>query len=102
MAFRNDPIVIGLRPGRQTNSAPPPESPREGRPDSEVPPVDPAGTKVEQCRAAYAEFRELASRTERRWQWIATITGASGIGLGVAIGIWQGKQRALAALPGSK
>ncbi len=105
MAFRNDPIVIGLRPERQTSTAPPPPSPRENRPTvpiAEVPSTDPTGATLDECRAAYAEFRELAIRTERRWQWIAAITGASGLGLGVAFGLWQGKRHVPTALPGAK
>jgi len=59
--------------------------------------VDPA----EACRQAYTEFREMAAKTERRWQWIAAISGAAGLGLGAAVGVWQGRRRANAALPES-
>ena len=93
MAFRNDPIVVGLRPEQTTSNA---GAQREGRPDA-AEPVDPA----EACRQAYAEFRELATKTERRWRWIAAITGVAGIGLGAAVGVWQGRRHALAALPES-
>ena len=94
MAFRNDPIVVGLRPD-PAPSTPRAEVHREGRPDAE--PVDPA----EACRQAYAEFRELSTKTERRWRWIAAITGVAGVGLGAAVGVWQGRRHALAALPES-
>lgn len=97
MAFRNDPIVVGLRPNAATPS-PGPEVQREGQPAATPPPTDPA----EACRQAYAEFRELATRTERRWQWIAAISGAVGIGLGAAVGVWQGRRHAsTTALPES-
>jgi hypothetical protein len=95
MAFRNDPIVVGLHPG-PTPSPTTGGPQREGRPDTAAP-AEPA----EACRQAYAEFRELAAKTERRWQWIAAITGAAGIGLGAAVGVWQGRRRANAALPES-
>ena len=101
MAFRNDPIVVGLRSG-PAPSPPSPDVQREGRPGTAPPgaptnPADPAET----CRQAYAEFRELATKTERRWQWIAAISGAAGLGLGAAVGVWQGRRRANAALPES-
>lgn len=101
MAFRNDPIVVGLRPG-PTASPPSAGPPREGHPPNATPtdPVTPADP-AEACRQAYAEFRELAAKTERRWQWIAAITGAAGLGLGAAVGVWQGRRRANAALPES-
>ena len=101
MAFRNDPIIVGLRPGPTTT--PPSAGPsREGRPP-EVPPADPVNPTdpAEACRQAYAEFRELATKTERRWRWIAAITGAAGLGLGAAVGVWQGRRRANTALPES-
>jgi hypothetical protein len=104
MAFRNDPTVVGLRPGsaKPATSTPRSETSREGKPDAAapgapVPPADPA----EACRQAYTEFREMAAKTERRWQWIAAITGAAGLGLGAAVGVWQGRRRANAALPES-
>ena len=104
MAFRNDPTVVGLRPGsaKPATSTPRPETSREGKPGAAapgapVPPADPA----EACRQAYTEFREMAAKTERRWQWIAAISGAAGLGLGAAVGVWQGRRRANAALPES-
>lgn len=97
MAFRNDPTVVGLRPGSATPRS---EAQREGRPDAAAP-AAPSADPAEECRQAYAEFRELAAKTERRWQWIAAITGATGMGLGVAVGVWQGRRRANTALPES-
>ncbi|MBL8975960.1 MAG: hypothetical protein JNK56_35480 [Myxococcales bacterium] len=95
MAFRNDPIVIGLgttpRSGIQ----------REGRPDAEPTPTD-AGATAEECRQAYADFRALSAKTERRWQWIAAISGTAGLGLGAALGIWHARRRTTAALPESE
>jgi hypothetical protein len=99
MAFRSDPIVVGLRPD-SARATPRSEAQREGRPDAAAP-ADPAADPAEACRQAYAEFRELASKTERRWRWIAAITGATGLGLGAAVGVWQGRRRANAALPES-
>jgi hypothetical protein len=95
MAFKNDPIVIGLRAREGT----PPGPPRDVDPAPVNPPVD-NGASAEECRVAYAEFRELAARTERRWRWIAAITGVAGIGVGAAVGVWQGSRRT-AALPES-
>lgn len=105
MAFRNDPIVIGLRDsGAPGNVRPKPDKPNTdggARPGPDPPGTD-TGATAEECRAAYAEFRELAAKTERRWRWIAAISGAVGVGLGVAIGAWQGSRRAIAALPESE
>ena len=97
MAFRNDPIVIGLgttpRSGIQ----------REGRPDAESTPTPTdAGATAEECRQAYADFRALSAKTERRWQWIAAISGTAGLGLGAALGVWQARRRVTAALPESE
>ncbi len=102
MAFRNDPTIVGLRPGSATSatSAPRSETSRDARPDATAPP-GPAADPAEACRQAYAEFREMATKTERRWQWIAAIAGATGLGLGAAVGVWQGRRRANAALPES-
>lgn len=97
MAFRNDPIVIGLgttpRSGIQ----------REGRPEAEPTPTPTdAGATAEECRQAYADFRALSAKTERRWQWIAAISGTAGLGLGAALGVWQARRRTTAALPESE
>lgn len=104
MAFRNDPVVVGLGGRQRSSSTTRSQVQREGRPDTggvgTIPaqPVDPA----EECRQAYAEFRELATRTERRWQWISAISGAAGLGLGAVIGVWQARRHAATALPESK
>ncbi len=100
MAFRNDPLVGGL--GTQpTPATPRSQVQREGRPDPQPQPTD-AGATAEECRLAYAEFRELAARTERRWQWIAAISGAAGLGLGAALGVWQARRHVTPALPESE
>ncbi len=100
MAFRNDPVVVGLGT-KQTPSTPRSQVQREGRPDPQPQPTD-AGATAEECRLAYAEFRELAARTERRWQWIAAISGAAGLGLGAALGVWQARRHVTPALPESE
>lgn len=100
MAFRNDPVVVGLRTDGP-KPTPPVGGPREQKPTPGAEPVDP-GASADECRQAYAEFRELAAKTERRWQWIAAISGAAGVGLGAALGLWQGRRSAVAALPESE
>ena len=98
MAFRNDPIVVGLG----TEQTPPRSgAQREVRPDAGVRPETPPDP-AEECRQAYAEFRELATKTERRWRWIAAISGAAGVGLGAAVGVWQARRGVAPALPKSK
>lgn len=106
MAFRNDPIIVDLRAGSDASA--PSSPPRNVRPTPKPEPTpnpNPGNTEegatADECRAAYAEFRELAVQTERRWHWIAVITGVAGIGLGAAVGVWQGQRRAVAALPES-
>jgi hypothetical protein len=102
MAFRNDPVVVGLGTRKQATPTPRSTIQREGRPDGAgsepSDPVDP----TEECRRAYAEFRELATKTERRWQWVAAISGVAGLGLGAAMGVWQGRRHPVPALPESK
>ena len=66
-----------------------------------VAPTD-AGATAEECRQAYADFRALSAKTERRWQWIAAISGTAGLGLGAALGVWQARRRTTAALPESE
>ena len=100
MAFRNDPVVVGLGT-KQTASPPRPEIQPERSPNAQPQPAD-GGATAEECRQAYAEFRELAARTERRWQWIAAISGAAGLGLGAAVGVWQARRHATPALPESE
>ena len=119
MAFRNDPIIVGLGTKKQATSTPRSGVQRDVKPGAGTKPgggakpdagVKPdAGAKpetspdpAEECRQAYADFREVAARTERRWQWIAAISGAAGVGLGAAVGVWQARRRAAPALPESK
>lgn len=101
MAFRNDPIIVGLGTKKPATSTPRSGIQREGRPDTGTKPESPPDP-AEECRQAYAEFRELATKTERRWRWIAAISGAAGVGLGAAVGVWQGRRHAVPALPESK
>ena len=123
MAFRNDPVVVGLGTKKQATSTPRAKVQRDaggvGRPagGAGARPAGGAGTRpaggdgakpadpvdaAEECRQAYADFRELSGKTERRWQWISAITGAAGLGLGAAIGVWQARRHAAPALPQSK
>ena len=117
MAFRNDPIIVGLGTKKQATSTPRSGIQRDVKPGAGAKP-DPkpdvgakpnAGIKpetppdpAEECRQAYADFREVAARTERRWQWIAAISGAAGVGLGAVVGVWQARRSAAPALPESK
>ena len=118
MAFRNDPVVVGLGTKKQATSTPRakvigarPAGGAGARPaggagtrpagGDGAKPADPVDA-AEECRQAYADFRELSGKTERRWQWISAITGAAGLGLGAAIGVWQARRHAAPALPQSK
>ena len=116
MAFRNDPVVVGLGPKKQATSSPRSKIQRDaggigarpaGGPGTRpaggagAKPADPVDA-AEECRQAYADFRALSSKTERRWQWISAISGAAGLGLGAAIGVWQARRHIAPALPESK
>ena len=108
MAFRNDPVVVGLGPKKQATSSPRSKIQRDAggigaRPagGDGAKPADPVDA-AEECRQAYADFRALSSKTERRWQWISAISGAAGLGLGAAIGVWQARRHIAPALPESK
>lgn len=108
MAFRHDPVVVGLRPGTQTTSTPRSRVGRPGDPGYGGP-AQPSGHAAPtpesddaRCRAEYTEYREFAAQTQRRWRWIAAISGVAGLGVGVAVGTWQGGRRASRALPESE
>ena len=116
MAFRNDPVVVGLGTKKKATSSTRSKSQRDAggigaRPagGAGTRPAGGAGAKpadpvdaAEECRQAYADFRALSSKTERRWQWISAISGAAGLGLGAAIGVWQARRHIAPALPESK
>ena len=117
MAFRNDPVVVGLGTKKKQATSTPRSRILRDAGDTGARPAGGVGTRpaggdgakpadpvdaAEECRQAYAEFRELSSKTERRWQWISAITGAAGLGLGATIGVWQARRHAAPALPQSK
>lgn len=129
MAFRNDPVIVNLRspaaapsavtPPRDVGPKPKPQpqptpvptptptpmpTPTPTPPPSPSPsdpPYPEVGATAEECRVAYTNYRVLAIQTERRWRWIAAISGVAGLGVGAALGAWQGHRRATAALPAS-
>ena len=113
MAFTHDPMVVGLRPGPQTTSTPragfgrpvgptPPKPPGPAQPGEQGAPTPVPGetaATAEQCRVEYTNFRVYAAQRERRLQWLAVISGLSGLGVGLALGAWQGSRRAVIELP---
>ena len=116
MAFTHDPMVVGLRPGPQTTSTPraafgrnvgptpptPPKPPGPARPSEQGTPTPvpgEPGATAEECRVELTNFRVYAAQRERRLQWLAVISGLSGLGVGLALGAWQGSRSAVIELP---
>ncbi|MCY1065617.1 hypothetical protein OV090_12625 [Nannocystis sp. RBIL2] len=40
---------------------------------------------LQECLDSYTQFREYAARAQRRWRWIAAISGTAGLGLGALL-----------------
>lgn len=108
MAFKLDPVVVGLRPGTTPRSRVGlPNNPGTNgpaRPSGHAAPAPAPAPEADdaRCRAEYTEFREYTAKTQRRWRWIAAISGLAGLGIGVAVGSWQGGRSESRALPESE